>query len=142
MADVTPEFEALEIALMRAWMEADRVALKSLAGSDCVMMFGTAPPVLLDRPSFLAAAERGFELTGFRLREITARRHGKSVWFTGHAELDLAVGRDKWSGGFLIADLWRKGGLRRRWKLAERSLAPVEANEALSHAIRRLQLWR
>lgn len=142
MADITPEFEALEIALMRVWMGADRGEIKARVAADCVMMLGTTPPVLLDRPSFLAAAERGFALTGFRLREVTGRRYGTNVWFTGHAELDLAVGRDKWSGGFLLTDLWRKSGFRRRWKLAERSLAPVEANESLSHAIRALQLWR
>ncbi|QIQ86242.1 MAG: hypothetical protein G9473_05740 [Erythrobacter sp.] len=100
------------------------------------------PPVLLDRASFLAAASRGLALTGFRLREVTGRSHGGGVWFTAHAEMEIAVGRDTWSGGFLLTDLWRKSGLRRRWKLAERSLAPVEANEALSHAIRALQLWR
>ncbi|WP_291137094.1 hypothetical protein [Erythrobacter sp.] len=73
---------------------------------------------------------------------MTGRSHGGGVWFTAHAEMEIAVGRDTWSGGFLLTDLWRKSGLRRRWKLAERSLAPVEANEALSHAIRALQLWR
>ncbi|KPP90263.1 DUF4440 domain-containing protein [Erythrobacter sp. HL-111] len=141
MADVTPEFEALEIALMRAWMEADRRALKSHLAADCVLMFGTAPPVLLDRASFLAAG-RGFALTGFRLREVTARRHGGNVWFTGHAELELALGRGSWSGGFLLTDLWRRGRIGRRWKLAERSLAPVEADRTFSDAIRALQLWR
>ncbi|WP_291137097.1 hypothetical protein [Erythrobacter sp.] len=43
MADVTPEFEARELALMRAWMEADRAALKRHVAGECVMLFGTAP---------------------------------------------------------------------------------------------------
>ncbi|MEE4207581.1 MAG: nuclear transport factor 2 family protein [Erythrobacter sp.] len=142
MADDTPEFEALELALMRGWMESDRAALKALVRSDCVMMFATTPPVLLDRASFLAACDKGFVLAGFRFREVTARRYGRTAWFTGHAELELRLGQRQWKGGFLLTDLWRKARLSRRWKLAERSLAPVEANETLSDMIRRLQLWR
>lgn len=142
MADATAEFEALELAFMRAWTAGERGRLKAFIASECVMMFGTAPPVLLDRASFLDAAERRIALTGFRLREATARRYGRSAWFTGHVELDLRLGGHAWSGGFLMTDLWRRGRLRSRWKLAERSLAPVEPNETLSDAIRSLQLWR
>jgi len=142
MADITPVLDAAETRLMQAWLERDRAAVKGLVASDCVMMFGTAPPVLLDRASFLAAMDGGLVLTGFRFREVTARRHGGIAWFTGHVELELELGRHRWNGGFLLTDLFVRGKVRRRWKLVERSLAPVEANEALSDGIRRLQLWR
>ena len=142
MADITALLDTAETRLMKAWLERDRAAVKALVRSDCVMMFGTAPPVLLDRASFLAAFDRDLALAGYRCNEVTGRRHGRSAWFTGHVELELQVGRRQWKGGFLLTDLWRKTRLSRRWKLAERSLAPVEADETLSDAIRRLQLWR
>ncbi len=142
MADIENQIEVLENRLMRAWMHHNPSELKNLILSDCLFMFGTAPPVLLDRPSFVAGLERGLNCTGFRWHEITARRHGKSVWFTGHAELELKVAAKSWSGSFLITDLWRKGAVRRRYKLAERSIAPVETNSQLSDAIRALQLWK
>lgn len=142
MADVTATFEALERAQLRSWLDADRAGVKSSVAGDCVMMFGTAPPVLLDRASFLAAIDRGLVLKAFRLREVTARQYGRSAWFTGHAELELALGQKTWQGGFLLTDLWRKSRLRRRWLLTERALAPVEGNAAFAEAIGKLQLWR
>ena len=142
MTDITPLLDDGGRRLMQAWLERDRGTIKALVRSDCVMMFGTAPPVLLDRSSFLAALDSGLVLAGFRSKEAAGRRHGRAAWFTGHVELELELGKHKWQGGFLATDLWRKARLSRRWKLAERSLAPTEADENLSDAIRRLQLWR
>jgi len=140
-ADITSELESLENRLMRAWGAGDRASVKANVASDCVMMFGTAPPVLPARASFIAASEKGLVLRGYRLREMMARTHGRLAWFTGHVELDLELGRHSWKGGFLLTDLFRKTAIKRRWKLAERSLAPVEPDEVLSGALRKLQLW-
>lgn len=142
MAELEASFEVLENRLMRAWMHRDAREMKALVSGDFIAMFGTTPPVLLDRASFIAGAENGFRCEGFRFHEITARRYARSVWFTAHVELEMRLGQREWSGHFLLTDLWRKARVRRSWKLAERSLAPVESNQHLSTAIRALQLWR
>ena len=142
MADIAGDFEVLENRLLRAWLHRDARELKALLSGDCIIMFGTSPPVLLDRASFLGAIAKGLVCEGFCLHENTARQYGRSVWFTGHVELELRLGQREWRGHFLLTDLWRKGAVSRRWKLAERSLAPSAEDSALSDAIRALQLWR
>ncbi|MEP3421087.1 MAG: nuclear transport factor 2 family protein [Erythrobacter sp.] len=142
MADVEQNFEVLENRLMRAWVHRDTSDLKSLISGDGILMFGIKPPVLLDRASFVSAVQHDFLCKGFRFHEVTARKYGKSVWFSGHVELELKLADKEWAGNFLVTDLWRKGAIRRRWMLAERSLSPVEPNSGLSDAIRAMQLWR
>lgn len=142
MAELAPTFEALENRLMRAWMHGDAGNVKASLSGDSILMFGTTPPVLLDRPSFVNAIQGSFVLAGFRFHEVTARKHGKMVWFTGHVEMELAIGQRQWGGKFLLTDLWRRTPFRRRWVIAERSLAPIEPDERISDAIHALQLWR
>ncbi len=142
MSNLEQNFEVLENRLMRAWVHRDTSDLKSLISSDAIWMFGIKPPVLLDRASFISAVQHEFACESFRFHEVTARQYGKSVWFSGHVELELKLGTKNWSGNFLVTDLWRKGTIRRRWTLAERSLSPVEPNSGLSDAIRSMQLWR
>ena len=50
-------------------------------------------------------------------------------------------GRD-WSGQLWVTDLWRKGRLRRRWRMVERVLSRPDDNKDVPGAIRALQLWR
>lgn len=142
MAEIEPIFETLENRLMRAWVHGDLQSLKTLIHGDFIFMFGTEPLVLLDRPSLIAGAENGLRCKGYRFNEVTARKHGRTVWFTGHVELELKIANREWSGHFLLTDLWRKGVVRRKWKLVERGLAPLDKDNNLSDAIRSLQLWR
>ena len=51
MADIEPAFETLENRLFRAWAHRDLREAKGLIASNFIFMFGTNPPVLLDRPS-------------------------------------------------------------------------------------------
>lgn len=141
MAGSAAETEALTLATMRAWVAGDTKAMKKLLARDFMMLAGSTPPQLLDRPSFLAAMERGFACTRFTFREVMVRAHGKTAWLAAGAELELAIGPKLWTGGFLITDLWRKGAIG-GWKLAERSLARLDKDETLSPAISRLQLWK
>ena len=142
MADIEPVIEVLENRVMRAWMNRDVSELRSLISSDCIFMFGTTPPILLDRPSFVVGVEERLACTGFRFHEVTARKYGASVWFSAHVELELQVAGKEWNAPFLITDLWRRGTVRRQWKLAERSLAPVKEDKAMFNTIRSMQLWR
>jgi hypothetical protein len=141
MADTLAEIEALELRLMRAWLAQDAKETKKLLGRDFMAMIGTLPPQLLDRPSFLAGIERGFACTRFAFREVFVRQHGKAAWFVAGAELELGLGAKVWSGPFLVTGLWRKGAIG-GWKLAERSLARLEAGEDFAAAIGKLQLWK
>lgn len=141
MAVSQAEIEALALSAMRAWVAGDAKALKKLMARDFMMMVGSLPPQILDRPSFLAAIERGFACTRFTFREVIVRAHGKAAWLVAGAELELALGPKVWSGGFLITDLWRKGAIG-GWKLAERSLARIDNDDSIAPAIGRLQLWK
>ncbi len=141
MAETAAEIEALTLTVMRAWVAGDAKAMKKLLARDFMLLAGSTPPQLLDRPSFLAAMERGFACTRFTLREVIVRAHGKSAWLVAGAELELALGPKLWTGGFLVTDLWRKGTIG-GWKLAERSLARLDGDDSLAPAIARLQLWK
>jgi ketosteroid isomerase-like protein len=141
MADVPAEVEALALATMRAWVAGDARAMKQLTARDFMMMVGSMPPQLLDRPSFLAAVERGFACTKFAFREVFVRQHGKAAWFVAGAELEFRLGAKTWTGRFLVTDLWRKGAFG-GWKLAERSIARLDEGDRYAEAVRALQLWK
>ncbi|MGB3710870.1 MAG: nuclear transport factor 2 family protein [Erythrobacter sp.] len=142
MADIEAEIETLETRLMRAWMAGGTREVKTLMAADAIVMFGTNPPDILDRPSFVAAVESGLVLDRYRFGTISARRHGRSAWFTAQVDLELRIGGREWKGAFLMSDLWIKGRVRRGWRLVERSLASLDQDERRSAAIRSLQLWR
>ena len=141
MAVSQAEIEALALSAMRAGVAGDAKALKKLMAREFMMMVGSLPPQILDRPSFLAAIERGFACTRFTFREVIVRAHGKAAWLVAGAELELALGPKVWSGGVLITDRWRKGAIG-GWKLAERSLARIDNDDSIAPAVGRLQLWK
>ena len=145
MAQVTAEIEALALGVMRAWVAGDVKAMKQATARDFMVMVGTLPPQLLDRPSFLAGLERGFACTKFALREVFVRRHGKAAWLVAGAELELRLGGRVWSGPFLVTGMWRRSTLGRSWNLAELSLAKLDAEsdgaDRFAQSVRALQLW-
>ncbi|WP_086735603.1 DUF4440 domain-containing protein [Erythrobacter colymbi] len=141
MAVGEAEIEALVLGQMRAWVAGDPKAMKKLLARDFMMLVGSTPPQLLDRPSFLEAMGRGFACTRFAFREVVVRRHGKSAWFVAGAELELAFGTRVWTGGFLVTDLWRKGAIG-GFKLAERSIARLDPDDSIAVAVSKLQLWK
>ena len=142
MAAVSAEIEALALGAMRAWVAGDVKAMKKLTARDFMCMVGTLPPQLLDRPSFIAAMERGFACTKFAFREVFVRQHGKSAWFIAGAELELRLGGKVWTGPFLVSALWRRGSIARNWNLSDMSLARLEEGDRLADAVRGLQLWK
>jgi ketosteroid isomerase-like protein len=141
MAKTEAEVEALALTVMRAWVAGDAKALKKATARDLMIMVGTLPPQLLDRPSFLAAVERGFTCTRFAFREVFVRQHGKTAWFVAGAELEFQLGPRTWSGRFLVTQLWRCGTIG-GWKLADLSLARLDEGERYADSIRALQLWK
>lgn len=141
MADIPFLIQEREQRFLEAWMRRNSADLKRLVSRDCVLLFGTTPLEVLDRPSFLVAVERDFRCLGFRVGEGAVRRYGKMAWYAGSAELELKLGAREWKGRFMMTGLWQKfswGG----WKLIERTISPVSDDQALAGGVRRLQMWR
>ncbi len=141
MADIPNLIQEREQRFLASWMRRDTGDLKKLVSRDCVLVFGTTPLEVLDRASFVSAAERDFRCLGFRGGEGVARRYGNTAWYAGAAELELKLGMRAWQDRFMITGLWQKftfGG----WKLVERGLSPVSDQQALADSVRRLQMWR
>lgn len=140
MANIEALIEAQQLRFMQSWMHRDTGAIRKLAARDFMIMVGTNPPELLDRPSFLAAAEDGFRCMGFRLGESIVRRHGRSAWYAAGAKLDLQLGRTEWNGEFLLTGLWRKSRIS-GWQLAEQAIAITAKDDGFTQTVRSLQLW-
>jgi len=142
MADLTPEIETMEHRFMRAWVKRDLPVLKSLTHGNFHLLVGTAPAVMLDRPSWLEAGTKRFLCSGYRFGDIYVRRVGSMALFATQAELKARLDGEDWSGHFWITDLWRKGKIRRGWRLAERVLSRVDESKEAPAAIKSMQLWR
>lgn len=141
MSDFEGIIESQELRLMQSWMHSDAETVRKLAARDCMMFFGSNPPQLLDRPSFIEAMGRDFRCIGFRMGECLIRKHGRMAWYTASCDLELKLGAVEWKEKFLITGLWRKfriGG----WKLVERSLSPLDKDERLAESLRQLQMWK
>ncbi len=136
------EIEALALTAMRAWVARDAKAMKKLTTRDFLMLVGSTPPQLLDRPSFLAALPQSFACTRFTFREVIARQHRDAAWFVAGAELDLALGGRAWTGSFLVSALFRKSAWSSKLLLADLSLARQDPDRDLAAAVSRLQLWK
>lgn len=142
MADLTPEIETMEHRFMRAWVKRDTPVLKSLANRDFHLLLGSTPAVILDRPSWLEAGTKRLLCSGYRFGDIYVRKVGALAMFATQAELDVTLDGDDWSGRFWLTDLWRKGRVRRGWRMAERVMSRVDESPSAPAAIRSMQLWR
>lgn len=142
MSEHNAEIEAATLSMLRAWVAGDAKAMKKLTTREFYLMVGTLPPQLLDRPSFLAAMERGFSCRRFALREVFARKHGDAGWLVAGAELDVMLGGQPWNGPFLISAFWRRSVWTGKWILADFSIARVDDAEGLVQNVRALQLWK
>ena len=142
MAAREAEIEAYALTAMRAWVAGDVKAMKKLTAREFLVLVGSTPPQLLDRPSFLAAMDKSFACARFAFREVIARQHGEAAWFCAGAELELMVAGKPLSGPFLVTALFRKGTWSSKMKLAELSLARLDPDADLAPALTRLQLWK
>ncbi|PLK24688.1 hypothetical protein C0V72_05275 [Porphyrobacter sp. TH134] len=142
MATTEAEIEALALNAMRAWVAGSPKEMKKLTTRDFMMLVGSTPPQLLDRPSFLAAMERGFACNRFAFREVIARRHRDAGWFVAGAELDLMLGNRPWTGAFLVSALFRTSMWSSTMLLADLSLARLDPDDSVAIAVSKLQLWK
>ena len=142
MADLTPVIETMEHRWMRAWVGRDMKALKSVTAKDFILLMGSKPPAILDRPSWLEAAAKRWDCASYRFGDIYVREVGGLGLFAAPLELKASLDGRDWSGHFWVSDLWRKGRVRRGWKLAQRIVSRADDNAELPKAIRALQLWK
>ncbi|MBW0006568.1 MAG: nuclear transport factor 2 family protein [Sphingomonas sp.] len=142
MADITPVIETMEHRWMRAWVNREIKALKGLTTSDFILLTASKPPMILDRPSWLEAAAKRWDCTSYRFGDIYVRSVGAVAMFAASLELKATLdGRDL-SGTVFVTDLWRKGKVRRGWKLSQRVVSRIDEDRDLSKAIKSLQLWK
>jgi len=62
--------------------------------------------------------------------------------FAAPVELRATMDGKDWSGSMFVTDLWRKGRVRRSWKLVQRIISRPDESADMPKAIRALQLWR
>ena len=141
MDSFAAQIETLEHQWMRAWIQRDRKAMKSLASRDFIFLLGSTRAAILDRPSWLNAIDR-FRCDSYRFGEVYVRRHGGNAVFACQATIEAKMGVNQWSGEVWITDLWQRSRVRRRWKLVERVVSRPDTDADMPAAIRELQLWR
>lgn len=142
MADLTATIETMEHRWMRAWVNGDMRALKGITAKSFILLTGSKPPAILDRPSWLEAAAKRWDCSSYRFGDIYVRDVGGVALFAAPVEYKATMDGRDWSGHFWVTDLWRKGRVRRGWKLAQRIVTRVDDNAELPKAIRALQLWK
>jgi hypothetical protein len=142
MADILTLIETLENRWMRAWIGGDAKTLKSLTSRNFRLVIGSKPSVLLDYKSWIDAAEERFPCRAYRFGEIYVRNLGSVTIFATQLEIEASIDGHDWSGKMWVTDLWKKGGVRRSWRMVERVMSRPEDDKDVPAAIRSLQLWR
>ena len=142
MADLTPVIETMENRWMRAWVNRDPKALKAMTASNFILLTGSTPPALLDRPSWLEAIVKRWDCSSYRFVDVYVRSLGSVVLFAARLEIKATMDGKDASGTVWVADLWRKGRVRRSWKLVQRVISRPDDDPSLAKAIKSLQLWK
>ncbi|MFL6732597.1 MAG: nuclear transport factor 2 family protein [Sphingomicrobium sp.] len=142
MSSLTPVIETMEHSWMRAWVNRDAKALKNLTARDFILLTGSKPPAILDRPSFLEAAAKRWDCSSYRFGDIIVRSVGTVAIFAAPLELKATMDGRDWSGTLFVTDVWRKGRVRRSWKLVQRIVSRPDDKPEVASAIRSLQLWK
>ena len=142
MDDFASRIEALEHRWMRAWIARERADMKALSSRELIVLFGGGKPAILDRASWLGAAESRLRCSGYRFGSVYVRRHGKAAVFAAPLELEATIDGGKVLGQAFVTALWIRTAVRRRWQRAEWVLAAQSADAELPGAIRSMQLWR
>ncbi len=142
MADIASIIETMEHRWMRAWTYGDAKAMKSLTAKDFMFLAASKPPAILDRPSWLEAAAQRYRCSSYRFGEVYVRDLGTVAVFAAPLEIEATMDDRDWSGRVWVSDVWRRGRVRRSWKLAERILSHTADDPQLRAGIKSLQLWK
>lgn len=142
MADLTPVIETLENRLMRAWVQRDARALKAVTARNFMLLMGSTKPAILDARSWVEAATTRYLCSSYRFGDIYVRDLGGAAIFASQVDLQATLDDVDWSGRFWITDVWKKGRIRRSWRLAQRVVSLPDDDPEIPAGIRALQLWR
>ena len=142
MTKLTAAIETMEHRWMRAWVQGDTKTLKGLTAADFILLAGSKPPAILDRTSWLAAVGERWDCSSYRFGDISVRTVGSIAVFAAPVELKATIDGREWGGALFVTDLWRKGRVRRGWKLVQRILTRPDERPELPKAIRAMQLWK
>ena len=142
MAKLTPVIETMEHRWMRAWVNEDMRALKAITTKNFILLTASKPPAILDRPSWLEAAAKRYLCSSYRFGDIYVQEVGGLAVFAAPVDLKATMDGRDWSGTLFVTDVWRKGRVRRGWKLAQRILSTPDERPELAKAIKSLQLWK
>ena len=142
MADLAPAIETMEHRWMRAWVNGDIKELKALTARSFILLTASKPPAILDRTSWLDAAAGRYRCSAYRFGHANVIDQGRTAVFSAPLELEATMDGRDWSGAFFVTDLWRKGRVRRGWKLVHRVVSRANDDPQVPKAIRALQLWR
>lgn len=127
---------------MRAWVDGDARTLKALTTRDFILLTASEPLTLLDRPSWLDAATRRYRASSYRFDHVYVSAQGEAALFAAPFEIEARLDGQDWSGSLFITDLWRRGRVRRKWRLSRRVVARRDSRPDLASSIKSLQLWR
>ena len=127
---------------MRSWAQGDLPALKSLTAGNFHLLVGSKPAVMLDRASWIDACTTRFICSSYRFGDVYVRDLGSVTIFASQLDLKSTLDGKDWSGRMWVTDLWRKGRVRRGWRMAERVISRPNEGKDVVAAIRSLQLWR
>jgi hypothetical protein len=141
MPDLTPVIETMEHRWMRAWVNGDIKAFKSITAKNFILLTGSKPPAILDRTSWLEGAANRYLCSSYRFGDIYVRGFGSIAVFAAPLELKATMDGRDWSGSSFVIDLWRRRRLS-GWKLVQRIVSRTDDNVELPKAIRSLQLWK
>ena len=142
MAKITADIETMEHRWMRAWVNGDMRALKGITAKDFILLTGSKPPAILDRTSWLEAAEKRYLASSYRFGDIYVQQFGSVAVFAAPLELKAEMDGRDWSGRVFVTDLWRRSMTRQRWKLVQRVVSRPDEDPELAKAIKSLQLWK
>jgi ketosteroid isomerase-like protein len=141
MVDLTPVIETMEHRWMRAWVNGDMRGLKAITAKNFILLTGSKPPVILDRPSWIEGAAKRYLASSYRFADIYVRGFSGIAIFSATLELKATMDGRDWSGLLFVTDVWRKrriGG----WKLVQRVVSKPDDTPHLAKAIKSLQLWK
>ena len=141
MDEFSSQIEALEHRWMRSWIQGDRKQLKAMTARSFILLFGGVEAVILDRTSWLEAANTRFICQAYRFESVYVRRHGSAAVFATQMHLKATLGDADLDGAVWLFDLWTRSVARRKWRLTERSISRTDGDARLVDAVRAMQLW-
>jgi hypothetical protein len=90
----------------------------------------------------MEAAGKRYQCASYRFGDVVVRDLGSAALFAAPVQLQATMDGRDWSGTVFVTDLWRKGRVRRGWKLVQRIVSKVDDRPEVPKAIRSLQLWK